>query len=96
MAKISIGAYAIVSQDAKLCAGMHDIDDPGFLLLTKPIVIGAHAWVAASAFVGPGVIVGEGAVLGACSVAFSNLDAWGVYIGNPTVYLRERKRAADI
>ena len=45
MAPISLGRYAIVSQDATLCAGTHDIDDPDFQLTTKPIVIGERAWV---------------------------------------------------
>ncbi|MGD1037697.1 MAG: putative colanic acid biosynthesis acetyltransferase [Roseiarcus sp.] len=90
MARISLGAHAIVSQDARLCAGLHDIDDPEFQLVTKPIVIGDHAWVASGAFVGPGVSIGEGAVLGACAVAFKDLREWGVYIGNPMVFLRTR------
>ena len=47
MAPISLGRYAIVSQDAVLCGGTHDVDDPGFQLTTKPIVIGERAWVAA-------------------------------------------------
>ncbi len=92
MAKITLGAHAIVSQDARLCAGTHEIDDPEFQLATKPIAIGDHAWVASGAFVGPGVSIGEGAVLGACAVAFKDLRAWSVYIGNPMVLLRARNR----
>jgi putative colanic acid biosynthesis acetyltransferase WcaF len=92
MARISLGAHAIVSQDARLCAGLHDVDDPEFQLVTKPIVIGDHAWVASGAFVGPGVSMGKGAVLGACAVAFKDLDEWSVYIGNPARSLRPRVR----
>jgi putative colanic acid biosynthesis acetyltransferase WcaF len=90
MASISLGAYATVSQDACLCAGSHDIDDPDFRLLTKPIAIGDDAWIAAGAFVGPGVSVGEGAVLGARGVTLKELGAWGVYVGNPASFLRAR------
>jgi putative colanic acid biosynthesis acetyltransferase WcaF len=92
MAPISLGRYVIVSQDAVLCAGTHDIDDADFQLTTKPIVIGERAWVAAGAFVGPGVSIDEGAVLGARAVAFSNLAPWTVYVGNPARRLRERAR----
>ncbi len=92
MARISLGAHAIVSQDARLCAGLHDVDDPEFQLVTRPIVIGDHAWVASGAFVGPGVSIGQGAVLGACAVAFKDLGEWGVYVGNPTEFLRTRSR----
>ncbi|MGJ3647037.1 putative colanic acid biosynthesis acetyltransferase [Sphingomonas sp. GlSt437] len=93
MAPITIGARAIVSQRAHLCAGSHDIEDPHFQLVARPIVIGADAWVAAEAFVGPGVVVGEGAVLGARGCAFSDLDAWGVYGGNPAKLIRRRAKA---
>jgi len=92
MAKITVGAYAAVSQDARLCAGSHDIDDPNFQLVARPIVIGEHAWIAASAFVGPGVTIGSGAVLGAQTVAFKDIPEWCVYIGNPAVFLKTRTR----
>jgi putative colanic acid biosynthesis acetyltransferase WcaF len=91
MTKISIGAYAMVSQDAKLCTGTHDIEDLNRQLVTKPIVIGEQAWVAAGAFVGPGVTIGTGAVLGAQGVAFKNIPDWSVYVGNPATFLKPRK-----
>jgi putative colanic acid biosynthesis acetyltransferase WcaF len=90
MAKIFLGTYAIVSQDAVLCAGSHDVDDAEFQLVAKPIVIADRAWVAAGAFVGPGVAIGEGAVLGARAVTFKNLSPWGIYVGNPASFLRRR------
>jgi putative colanic acid biosynthesis acetyltransferase WcaF len=90
MARITLGAHVTVSQDACLCAGSHDIDDPDFQLLTKPIVIGDHAWVAAGAFVGPGVTIGDGAVLGARAVTFKDLPEWEVYAGNPASFSRNR------
>jgi putative colanic acid biosynthesis acetyltransferase WcaF len=90
MARVHLGRDALVSQGAQLCTGTHQIDDPGFPLRTKPIIIGPKAWIAANAFVGPGVDIGEGAVLGACAVAFSNLRPWTVWAGNPARFLRER------
>lgn len=90
MAPIHLGASAIVSQDAQLCAGTHNIDDPHFQLTVKPIKICAKAWIAAGAFVGPGVTVGEGAVLGAHGVLFKNAEPWGVYAGNPARMIRTR------
>lgn len=88
---IRVGAYAIVSQGAHLCAGTHDISDPYFQLVTRPITIGTRAWIAAEAFVGPGVSVGEGAVLGARAVAMRDLEAWGVYSGNPAQFVKRRE-----
>lgn len=94
--KITLGEYAIVSQFSHLVAGTHDVDDPAFQLYTRPINIGAHAWVAANAFVGPGVIMGEGAVLGACGVAFKNMAPWTIYGGNPAKELRKRNRFGQV
>jgi putative colanic acid biosynthesis acetyltransferase WcaF len=91
MTLIELEDFAIISQGARLCAGTHDIDDPIFPLVTRPIRIGSRAWIAAEAFVGPGVTVGEGAVLGARGVAFHNLLPWTVYVGNPARKIRERK-----
>jgi len=88
--RITLKDFANVAQRAHLCAGTHDVDDPLFQLVTRPVVIGRHAWVAADAFVGPGVTLGEGAVLGARAVAFGDLEAWSIYIGNPARLLRKR------
>jgi putative colanic acid biosynthesis acetyltransferase WcaF len=90
MSKITLGDYATVSQGAHLCTGTHDIEDPYFQLKSRPIAIGARAWVAAEAFVGPGVRIGEGAVLGARGCAFKDLESWTVYTGNPATALRKR------
>lgn len=83
MAPIRIGEDAVVSQRAHLCSGTHNFRDPKFQITARPIVIGAKSWVCTEAFVGPGVTVGEGVVLAARGVAFRDLDAWTVYVGNP-------------
>lgn len=87
---ISIGEKSIISQGAHLCSGTHDIADPNFQLITKPIEIGAGAWVAAEAFIGPGVFVGQGAVIGARCVLFKNAIPLGVYAGNPAQLIKTR------
>lgn len=89
--RITIGARTVISQGAHLCTGSHDIADPNFQLITRPITIGPDAWIAAEAFVGPGVTVGEGAVLGARGVTFRGLKALTVYAGNPAREIRRRE-----
>lgn len=90
--RITIGDDAVVSQDASLCASTHDVTDPAFPLLLRPVAIGRDAWVAAEAFVGPGVTVGEGAVLGARGVAMRDLAPWTFHTGNPATPLKPRPR----
>ncbi len=88
--KVTLGKSAIVSQQAMLCTATHDYNDPEFKLVTKPISIGAHAWIGARAFVGPGVAVGDGAVVGAASAVFQSVESWTVVGGNPARILKKR------
>lgn len=84
MDRIEIGDFAVVSQGAYLCGGTHDYNSPNFQLVTKPILIGSHAWICAEAFVHPGIVISEGAVVGARSVVTRSVDEpWAVYGGNP-------------
>lgn len=89
--KIRIGAKAVVSQGSHLCAGTHDFEKRGFPLITRPISIGDHAWVAAEAFIHPGVMIGEGCVIGARSVVMKDMPEWMVCSGFPCKPLKERK-----
>jgi putative colanic acid biosynthesis acetyltransferase WcaF len=91
MAEISIGARSVISQGAFLCAGSHDINDETFQLVAKPISIGDDVWIAAEAFVAPGVEIAAGCVLAARGCAFSNMQPWTVYRGNPAVAIKARK-----
>lgn len=88
--RIAIGERAVISQRAHLCASSHDLADPHFQLVLRPIAIGARCWVAAEAFVGPGVTMGEGAVLGARGALFADAAPWVVYRGNPAIETGQR------
>ena len=88
---IHIGKKAIVSQYSTLCGGAHDIRDPKFQLITKPIVIENGAWVASNAFVGPGVRIAENSVIGACGVIFKDTAKNGIYTGNPAQLVKMRE-----
>jgi putative colanic acid biosynthesis acetyltransferase WcaF len=88
--KIVIKSNVCISQRAFLCTGSHNYKLSTFDLITKPISVGDGAWIGAGAWVGPGVKVGNGAVLTACSVATIDLEAGGIYKGNPAVLVRKR------
>jgi putative colanic acid biosynthesis acetyltransferase WcaF len=92
VARISIGDRASVSQRAYLCAASRDLDDPDHPLMTAPIVIERHGWVAAEAYVGPGVTIGEGGVVAARAVAVRDVLPWTVVGGNPARLIRKRQR----
>jgi putative colanic acid biosynthesis acetyltransferase WcaF len=81
--RIVLGRDAVVSQRAFLCTATHDHREPGFRLMTGPVVIGENAWVAAEAYIGPGVTLGAGAVAGARAVVVRDIPPGAVAVGNP-------------
>jgi putative colanic acid biosynthesis acetyltransferase WcaF len=89
--RISIGARSVISQGAHVCASTHDLRDPHFQLLLRPVTIGSGCWIAAEAFVGPGVTTGDRAVLAARGVLFEDAAADTVYRGNPAVAIKQRE-----
>lgn len=88
--KITVGKRGIISQGAHICAGTHDYTKPGHPLITMPIVIGDHAWIAAEAFVHPGITIGEGTVIGARSVVTKDMPSWMVCAGHPCKPIKAR------
>ena len=81
--RVILGRDAVVSQRAFLCTATHDHREPGFRLMTGPVIIGENAWVAAEAYIGPGVTLGAGAVAGARAVVVRDVPPGAVVVGNP-------------
>lgn len=90
MGRITIGSKVAVSQRSFLCAGSHDIGLLSRPLVTGPIAIEDHAWVAAECFVHPNVSIREGAVIGARSVVTQDMPAWSVCVGHPCRKIKDR------
>lgn len=88
--RIVIGNDSIVSQRAHLCASTHDLSDPHFQLVLRPVTLGRNCWIAAEAFVGPGVTMGNNSVLAARGVLFDDAEEGQVYRGNPAVKVKAR------
>ena len=89
--RITIGAKSVVSQRAHICASTHDVRDPLFQPVLRPVRIGQHCGIAAEAFVGPGVTMGDRAVLGARGALFGDAQPDGVYSGNPAAFVKPRQ-----
>lgn len=95
LGEIVIGRDAVVSQNAYLCTGSHDIHALGFDIFAKPIVVEDEAWVAADVFVHPGVTIARGSVVGARSVVTKSTRPYHVHIGSPAVPLFERRKPGE-
>ncbi|OXS79117.1 colanic acid biosynthesis acetyltransferase WcaF [Domibacillus enclensis] len=88
--QITIGSNCVISQESYLCTGSHDIQDPHFGLITKPIVVKDGAWVASDVFVYPGVTIHEMAVIAARSTVTKDIPANEVHAGSPAKYVKKR------
>jgi putative colanic acid biosynthesis acetyltransferase WcaF len=88
--RITIGSNVCISQRVFLCTGNHNYRLRTFDLIVKPITIEEGAWLGAGCGVGPGVKIGTHAVLAACSVMTSDMEPWGIYQGNPAVFIKRR------
>jgi putative colanic acid biosynthesis acetyltransferase WcaF len=80
---IDIQAGATVAQEAYLCTGSHDFNQPAYPLSVSPIVIEPDAFIGARVFVLPGVTIGRGAIVGACSVVTRSVAPHATVAGNP-------------
>lgn len=88
--RVSIGKNCIISNDAAIITGSHDIDDPGFALITAPVDIEDFCWIAPGAKLLPGTHLGRGAVVGASCVVKMDVPPMAVVVGNPARIVRWR------
>lgn len=88
---VEIQEGATVAQEAFLCTGTHDFNQPSLPLVTRPVIVGRGAFVGARAFIMPGVTIADGVVVGACSVVTRDFGAGTRIAGNPARMLPNPK-----
>ena len=89
LGKIKILEGATVAQEAYLCTGTHDFNDPSLQLITKPITIGKNSFIGARAMILPGVSIGDQAIVGAMSVVSKDVPDHHIVAGNPAKILEK-------
>ncbi len=80
---ITIGDNVVFDYRAHVCAGTHDMSDPGFPLQRLPITIGAGSFIGFDAFVGPGVTLGDRCVLAPRACVYKDAPDDTRLRGNP-------------
>jgi putative colanic acid biosynthesis acetyltransferase WcaF len=88
---VNIGANVCLSQGCLLLTGNHDFTKSTFDLVTRSIKIEDGAWIGAQSTVCPGVTVGSHAILTVNSVATKDMIPYGIYQGNPAVFVKRRE-----
>lgn len=90
LSEVRIGDNVCLSQGAMLLTGNHDYSRSTFDLTTRPITLADGVWIGAKSVVCAGVHCESHAVLAVNSVATRPLQAYGIYQGNPAVWVRQR------
>ena len=90
LTNVTLCNNSCLSQGAMLLTGNHNFTKSSFDLITQPIRIESGAWIGAKATVCPGVTVHSHAVLTVNSVATKDLEAYGIYQGNPGILVKTR------
>src|SRR5713101_5211699 len=89
-----IGEHVSISSGTWLVTGTHDMNDPQFVDIYKPIVIGDRVWIGVRATILGGVIVGVGAVVMAGAVVTHDVPCYAVVGGVPARVIRQRELRA--
>ena len=91
LAQVTIGNNVCLSQGSYLLTGSHDYKKEAFDLILGEIILEDGVWIGAKATVCPNVTCKSHSILAVESVATKDLDAYGVYQGNPAVFIRKRQ-----
>ena len=90
LGKIDIQEGATIAQEAYLCTGTHDFNDPSLQLITKPITIGKNSFIGARVMILPGVCIGYRVIVGAMSLVSKDVPDHQIVAGNPAKKIGER------
>ena len=90
LTKVTIGDNVCLSQGSMLLTGNHNYSKTTFDLVIGPIILEDGVWIGAKSVVCPGVTCFSHSVLSVLSVATSDLEAYGIYQGNPAVKKKVR------
>lgn len=88
--QVEIEDNVCISQGAFLECGNHNYRKTSFDLMLAPIKLEEGCWVGAQSRIAPGVTLHSHAVLSMGSTATKDLDAFGIYAGNPAVFKKKR------
>lgn len=91
LGRLVLRERCVVSQEAMLCGGTHDLSSRRLPLLVGDTEVGQDVFVGARALILPGVNLGEGSVVGAGAVVTKDVEPWTVVGGNPAKFIKKRE-----
>jgi maltose O-acetyltransferase len=91
-----IGEGVNISPGVSLLTSDHDPSSPSFAGRTRPVTIGARAWIATGAIVLPGTSLGDGVIVAAGTVARGTVEPNAIIAGNPAKVVSPRPEGAQV
>lgn len=61
-------------------------------IISGKVVLGRHTVIGTNSTILPGVRIGEGCAVGSMSLVNRSLEPWGIYVGIPCKYKKEREK----
>ncbi len=87
---LKIGADVSISPEVAILTTQHDMNDTGFALQGRPVLIEDHVWIGMRAMVLPGVTIGRGAVVASGAVVAKDVAPLDVVAGVPARTIGQR------
>ena len=90
-ARLRIGDHVAISSEVMIYNSQHDIHDPHFTAITKPVEIEDYVFIGPRAIIIPGVKIGKGAVVAAGAIVTKDIEPFSIVAGIPAKSIGERK-----
>ena len=92
---LDIGEHAFLNH-ATIITAMHDLDDPQFKTVLRPVAVEPFAVLFRGATVLPGRTIGRGAIVAVGAVVTSDVAPMTVVAGNPARAVRDRQAIHEL
>jgi acetyltransferase-like isoleucine patch superfamily enzyme len=89
--RLKIGSHVAIASQVLIYNSQHDIDDPNFRPIEKPVEIEDYVFIGPRAIILPGVKISRGAIVAAGAVVSKNIEPYTVVGGVPAKEIRKRK-----
>lgn len=90
-APLTIGNHVDIASQVLIYNSQHDVHDPNFSPVSKPVVIEDYVFIGPRAIILPGVKIGKGAVVAAGAVVTKDVPEFAIVGGVPATIIGERK-----
>jgi maltose O-acetyltransferase len=89
--RVCIGDRVVINDRVTILTASHDVSDPSWGAVRRPVHIESYAWIATGATILPGVTIGRGAVVGAGAVVSKDVPAYSIASGNPATLSKHKR-----